>query len=87
MFFANYLPEKSESFFLFIVMYIDNECTFTHFWKPEAASREKLQTDINIVFNWEAENNMIFNIDNFQLFRYGKNKNLKEIQVRRHISS
>ncbi|XP_069184905.1 uncharacterized protein [Procambarus clarkii] len=38
---------------------------------------EKLQADINKVFDWASENNMMFNSDKFQVLRYGKNEDLK----------
>lgn len=39
---------------------------------------EKLQADINKVFNWTAENNMMFNSNKFQVLRYGQNEDLKQ---------
>ena len=37
-----------------------------------------LQDDLNHVYNWANENNMLFNSKKFKLLRYGKNKQLKE---------
>ncbi|XP_069195353.1 uncharacterized protein [Procambarus clarkii] len=38
---------------------------------------EKLQADINRVFDWATENNMIFNGDKLQVLRYGGNEEVK----------
>ena len=39
---------------------------------------EKLQEDLQKVFNWQETNNMKFNGKKFEILRYGQNKLLKE---------
>ena len=38
---------------------------------------EKLQEDLNIIYNWQNENNMLFNSNKFEMLRYGPNEGLK----------
>ena len=45
------------------------------------SSREnccELQTDLNTIYNWQSNNNMLFNEDKFELLRYGRNKHIKQ---------
>ena len=39
---------------------------------------EKLQTNLNKIYEWETNNNMKFNGGKFQVVRYGRNQKLKE---------
>ncbi|XP_076042028.1 uncharacterized protein LOC143025933 [Oratosquilla oratoria] len=39
---------------------------------------ERLQKDLEAVYKWSSENNMVFNNKKFELIRYGANENLKE---------
>ena len=39
---------------------------------------EKLQNNLNLIYQWEERNNMKFNGDKFQLVRYGQNQEIKE---------
>ena len=39
---------------------------------------EELQRDLDSLFNWASDNNMVFNAKKFQVVRYGKNEELKE---------
>ena len=39
---------------------------------------EILQNDLNTVYNWQQENNMLFNEKKFELLRYGTDHELKE---------
>ena len=38
---------------------------------------EKLQDDINRVYAWQEQNNLLFNSKKFELLRHGRNKALK----------
>ena len=38
---------------------------------------EDLQKDLDKIYNWQKENNMIFNGKKFEMMRYGKNSDLK----------
>ena len=38
----------------------------------------KLQTDLNSIYHWSEENNMLFNNGKFECMRHGTNKELKE---------
>ena len=38
---------------------------------------EKLQDDLNLIYNWQSENNMLFNGKKFELLHYDPNKDLK----------
>ena len=38
---------------------------------------EELQKDLDKLYNWAKENNMVFNGSKFQLMRYGSDENLK----------
>ena len=38
---------------------------------------KNLQDDLNRVYRWQEENNMVFNSKKFELLRYGKNRELK----------
>ena len=40
---------------------------------------EKLQEDLDKVYKWQQDNNMLFNSKKFELLRYGKNQYLKTI--------
>ena len=40
----------------------------------------QLQTDLNSIYKWSEDNNMMFNSDKFELIRY-KTKNSKDIQI------
>lgn len=42
------------------------------------ADAKLLQDDLNHVFKWAEENNMLFNDKKFEIIRYGNNTNLKE---------
>ena len=37
----------------------------------------RLQSDLQIVYEWQQENNMLFN-NNFELLRYGKKQDIKD---------
>ena len=39
---------------------------------------EAFQNDLNKIYKWAEENNMLFNNDKFELLRYGCNENIKE---------
>ena len=39
---------------------------------------EKLQNDLNKLYQWQEENNMLFNGKKFEVLRYGNNKSIKE---------
>ena len=39
---------------------------------------EKLQTNLEKMYEWEIANNMVFNGNKFQILRYGKNQDIKE---------
>ncbi|KAK3879685.1 hypothetical protein Pcinc_015766 [Petrolisthes cinctipes] len=39
---------------------------------------ELLQEDLNTIYRWAAENNMLFNESKFEALRYGSNNNIKE---------
>jgi len=38
----------------------------------------QLQSDLQIVYEWQQENNMLFNEKKFELLRYGKNQDIKD---------
>ena len=38
---------------------------------------ENLQKDLDIIYQWQSENNMLFNGKKFEMLRYGKNNDLK----------
>ena len=38
---------------------------------------QKLQDDLNRVYKWQEDNNMVFNSKKFELLRYGRNKTFK----------
>ena len=40
---------------------------------------EELQADLDRVYQWQSQNNMLFNSKKFELLRYGKNEELKTI--------
>ena len=40
----------------------------------DTSSVEKLQDDLEVLYNWEKENNMKFNAKKFELIRYGQNE-------------
>ena len=39
---------------------------------------EELQEDLEVIYNWQKENNMLFNSNKFEMLRYGKQEDLKE---------
>ena len=39
----------------------------------------KLQIDLNTIYQWAQNNNAMFNTDKFQCLRYGKNQHLKNV--------
>ncbi len=41
------------------------------------ANTENLQSDVNEIFRWAKENNMLFNEEKFQLIRYGNDMEIK----------
>ena len=43
----------------------------------EEADVEKLQKNLDLLFEWQEENNMLFNGSKFQVLRYGQNEDLK----------
>ena len=42
---------------------------------------EKLQADLDILYEWQKKNNMEFNGKKFEVMRYGSNNNIKESTV------
>lgn len=76
---------------LFLILISDIDSQVEHCWVSSFADDtkvslgietiddiERLQTDLNTVFQWARENNMQFNEDKFQLMRYGENQEIKE---------
>ena len=39
---------------------------------------EELQNDLDLIYNWQKENNMRFNSNKFEMLRYGRQEDLKE---------
>ena len=42
---------------------------------------EDHQDDLNTIYNWQQENNMLFNGNKFELQRYGTNEEIKESTI------
>ena len=42
---------------------------------------EDHQDDLNTIYNWQQENNMLFNGNKFELLRYGTNEEIKESTI------
>ena len=38
---------------------------------------ENLQSDLNNIYKWAENNNMLFNNNKFEILRYGKNSDIK----------
>jgi hypothetical protein len=38
---------------------------------------EDLQSDLDVIYSWQKENNMLFNSNKFEMMRYGDNEDLK----------
>ena len=38
---------------------------------------EDLQSDLDVIYSWQKENNMLFNSNKFEMMRYGSNEELK----------
>ena len=55
--------------FSFISRFADDTCVGRHF--NDFEDIQLLQADIDAVYNWAESNNMEFNFDKFELFRYG----------------
>ena len=83
---------------LFIIMMIDIDTDLLHsflssFADDTRVSKDinglvdtfKLQRDLNAIYAWASINNMKFNADKFELIRYGKDEDLKEIS--KYLSS
>ena len=39
---------------------------------------EELQSDLDVIYNWQKESNMIINSKKFKMLRYGRQEDLKE---------
>ncbi|KAK3860036.1 hypothetical protein Pcinc_033886 [Petrolisthes cinctipes] len=46
--------------------------------RPTQEDTVLLQEDLNTIYRWAAENNMLFNESKFEALRYGSNNNIKE---------
>ena len=39
---------------------------------------EDLQSDLDVIYNWQKENNMLFNSNKFEMLRCGRQEDLQE---------
>ena len=51
-----------------------------HFQTSQKAGFQYVHTEnqLNRIYDWQHENNMLFNVEQFELFRYGTNEDIKE---------
>ena len=55
----------------------------TVWWRPRKteADVEVMQNNLDTLYRWESDNNMLFNGSKFQILRYGQNELIKEETV------
>ena len=75
VFFLIYLLDMNKDISADIKIFVDD--TKIKDKVKEENDVEKLQDDVEKLYNWQANNNMEFNDSKFQLLRYGHNENLK----------
>ena len=76
-----------QSYSLFLLIDIDSNITskILSFADDTRVSRGvssiadvyQLQTDLSQIYNWQEQNNMLFNEKKFELVRYGKDQDIK----------
>ena len=85
LFFLIFIGDITEGVTSSTLVYVDDSKTKDNVKNENDV--ERLQQNLDTIYEWEAKNNMEFNGGKCQVMRYGKNQEIKETTYWRHVTS